>query len=105
MMSNLDIIPMAMCSSNENWEKIVPGRQGSYIVRYDKLNHKNKHITHDFSCTCPAYQYSRGAKYCKHIEQVKDEFCGWHQGWDEGTAKDGRCPKCGNELINAMIGV
>lgn len=58
----------------------------------------------DFSCNCPAYQYGKG-KYCKHIEQVKDQHCGWHQQTDGGELIDGKCPWCGGEVVDIMVGV
>jgi hypothetical protein len=85
------------CSTSESWEKEVQGKSGTYTVRFGRgsLNHD---VQHDFSCTCWAYKKGKG-KYCKHIEQVKSEHCGWNQFIDgeEPVQRDGEyfCPRCG----------
>lgn len=96
----LNIVYMKMCKQNEYWEKQV----GDYTVIFDQFSHKFKHIyNYDFSCNCKAYKY--GKKYCKHINQVKDERCHWHQQFDAGEIVDNKCPVCGGELITVKVGV
>jgi len=106
-MPDLMKVPMAMCKSNEYWEKHVPSSKPNhpgYTVIFDVNSHTNREYAADFSCNCPAYQYGKG-KYCKHIIQVKGEHCGWHQQIDGGEVKNKKCPKCGGEVTWFMAGV
>jgi len=105
-MPDLMVVPMSMCKSNEEWERKVPGsKPGSiWTVRFDRYSHITREVDHDFSCDCPAYQYGKG-KYCKHIKQVKDEHCGWHEQFDGDEAKNGKCPRCGGEAVRIMVGI
>jgi len=100
----VDIVPMVMCKTNEFWQKQVVGSKGSvYTVTFDALSHKRHDVVCDFSCTCQAYKF--GKKYCKHIEAVKGDRCGWHQQFDGGEAINGKCPQCGGEIVGIVVGV
>lgn len=84
------------CQTVEHFRAEVQGSK-TYIVSYGTQKEGN-----DWSCTCDAFKYGKG-KYCKHIEQVKDKWCGWMQYIHGGkpVEKDGEyfCPKCGAEAI------
>jgi len=97
-----------LCTTGEYWEMDVPNSKGdgTYIVRYDNLSHKNRRsVQYDYSCTCMAYKNRKG--YCKHIEQAKKHHCNWHQfmdGGDVGRDKNGNkcCPKCGASVTTQV---
>jgi hypothetical protein len=104
-MPELSIVYAKWCETNECWQIEVKGRTGIYTVKYGSIGGTGYH---DYTCTCPAYQYNKG-KYCKHIEEVKDKRCAWNDGIIMGSfeeePKDGKCPKCGADLLTVKVGV
>lgn len=88
------------CASNLSWEIRVQGNGGNYIVRYSKDWHKNPSSMFDYSCTCKAYKFGKGA-YCKHIKAAMKLRCGWDSRFDfEPEVKlqgDWFCPRCGED--------
>lgn len=96
------------CASVDSFHRVVRSSRGDkvYNVRYDSLNHKyTDETTHDWSCTCPSYEYHCGPhrkkRYCKHIEKVREsEYCGWQQFHQQGIPDYDEhdmphCPQCG----------
>jgi len=124
-MPDLTIENSRMCTSNERWEREVPGSGGkSYVVRFEEIFDRQREArmsTHDYTCTCEQFQRRlkfRDGGYCKHIESVRSERCGWHAtyggGLDpsplseaEGAAAeaDGCCPSCGGPTIAVRVAV
>lgn len=122
-MPDLTIEASRMCSSNEYWEREVDGSSGkSYTVRFGEIfgpERDARMCTHDFTCTCTNFQmrlrYREGA-YCKHIEKVRSERCGWHAAYGggldpsplsererEAAEAGGRCPSCGGETVAVQV--
>ncbi len=98
----LDIIPMQQCCSNVFWEKEVKGSKDNiYTVSFEKQYGGD--YEYDYECTCPAFKHRPG--YCKHILEVKDDRCGWHEQHCAGTAQDSKCPNCGGPVEVVMCGV
>ena len=93
-----------MCRSCLNFEVDVPGSKPhvKYAVRHGFF-HNYRDTLLDFSCTCLSYEYNRhrGQRYCKHINGVIDKglFCGWDQIQDGLDSADGKCPKCGEDVV------
>lgn len=93
-----------MCSNNTNWSKVVHSPSGAtYVVSFGKVdNPRQRGVQHDFSCTCPDFQFRKneaGGEYCKHIHQEQEERCTWHtqfNGPDDPAIEDGEalCPHC-----------
>lgn len=50
----------------------------------------------DIRCECKGFQF-RGN--CKHVAQAMSQNCGWDSHYDDGEAKDGKCPNCGSDTI------
>lgn len=100
-----------LCHSCVDFELKVKGsRPGTtYTVRHGWMHHYRDQLL-DFSCTCPSYHYNhhKGRRYCKNINEVIDskQFCGWDQVQDGLEPVDGKCPKCGEEVItiNTIMG-
>ena len=91
---------MAMCSSFEQFEVKVKGSKGStYAVTHGRVADGSR----DFSCTCAAFKFRHG--YCKHINDVRNQACLWHQQFHGGKAIDGNCPNCGEKVIGIMCAV
>lgn len=100
----MDIMPFSMCSSNQHWERIVPGSKGAqHTVRFEQLP-PTAPYEYGFTCTCHAFKFG-GGKECKHIKSVKDQWCGWHGQFDAGKVVDGKCPKCGGPVVGVMCAV
>jgi len=99
-MTLMDIVPMAMCSSWDTFERKVKGTK-EYLVTHGKADTGD--YEYEFRCTCPAFQFRKGE--CKHIKSVKDKACLWHQQFDGGETKDGKCPKCNGATIGIMCAV
>jgi hypothetical protein len=74
------------CSSNVKWRREVQGSQ-LYVVWWKFQFEGPSAGMYDYECTCPAFKYrhKRGAQYCKHIEAVKHERCGWNAELDPGA--------------------
>jgi hypothetical protein len=52
------------------------------------------------ACSCPAYTY-KGR--CKHQKTAHLQICGWNElDGPEKMEKEGICPRCGNESIQAV---
>lgn len=123
-MADLTIESSRMCSSNEHWEREVEGSGGAkYVVRFEQLFGaalQARMSTHDYTCTCQHYQVrlkNRGG-YCKHIESVRRERCGWHATYgggldpsplsgaeSEAAEAEGRCPSCGGPTVGVRVAV
>lgn len=96
-MPDLTPVPMAACTASRG-EYDVQGSTGTYVVTCDSR--------WDWSCTCPAFKYSKDGDWCKHINQIRAETCTWNQLLDGGsTDENGRCPECGGEVeyYTAMV--
>jgi len=94
--------PMAMCSSWERFTKKVAGSKGvEYFVTHERQ--LNGDYEYGFSCTCPSFKFRKGE--CKHIKEVKGDACLWHQQFDGGELKDGKCPRCGGGVKFVMCAV
>jgi hypothetical protein len=94
-MSELSIVLMRMCESNNYWER----RLRQYTITL--MRHRP-----DFECTCPAFKY-HPEKPCKHIIEVKGEWCGWHEQYSEEKLGNDPaiCPKCGGPTVVVKVGV
>jgi len=74
------------------------------------------------TCTCPAYQYAKGAVYdktCKHIDRVFKEGCFWHPQWHDpgprtiapvetyspNEVPGEKCPGCGGPVVAIRVAV
>lgn len=105
----LDKVAYWHCLTAEGWSKEVVGSDGKtvYVVRWDRHSHKNRSVQMDYSCTCQAYKMKPG--YCKHINQVKSQHCGWMQfiSGGEPVEKNGEkvCPHCGDKVSTMLWGV
>lgn len=84
------------CETAESYSTEVQGSK-TYTVSFGPSKEGS-----DWSCTCDAFKYGKG-KYCKHIEQVKDQRCGWMQyvHGEQPVEKNHEylCPKCGSKAI------
>ena len=109
-MPELATVILAQCRSNVYWEMEVPGRP--YLVRFQKVDPDMRGVEYDYECSCPHYVYRLAARprgYCKHIQAVERERCGWDQLLHRGKPelKDGehRCPRCGDgvEFYRASV--
>jgi len=124
-MPDLTVETSRACSSCEYWEREVAGSSGSrYVVRFGEIlgqAREARMCTHDFTCTCEHFQmrlkYREGA-YCKHIESVRSEHCGWHAAYGggldpsplseaegEAAEAEGRCPSCGAACVAVRVAV
>jgi predicted RNA-binding Zn-ribbon protein involved in translation (DUF1610 family) len=61
-------------------------------------------------CTCPAYKFSKGEKTCKHIAQVYEQTCNWHQNYSDEVQTEEqnaqhKCPRCGGETVVVRVAV
>lgn len=62
-------------------------------------------------CTCPDYIYRRRNKneFCKHILEVYNKVCGWHEQFGEHQTKKQKekyiCPRCGGKTRAVRVGV
>jgi len=124
-MPDLTLETHRMCRTNEFWERRVRGSRGDeYMVRFEAVHGPQRAARmcdHDFTCTCQHFQLRRrlrGSGYCKHIEQVRTEHCGWHGCYGGGleppsltseeaglAAAEGRCPCCGGETVSVRVAV
>lgn len=104
-MPDLTEVLMYHCITAEEWECKVPSSKGdtTYTVSFGR-HHKNPNVQFDYSCTCKGYKFGKG-KICSHIEKVHLQRCGWSQFVDGGEPVNGRCPKCGREVIAQRYGV
>lgn len=107
-MGDLTISYYYHCDSNEDWSRTVKGSSKTYVVRFGR-GHKNPEVVSDYSCNCPAYKFGKKGAYCKHIESVKSERCGWGEYWDKGKVVEKKgessCPKCGAVAHSLPYGV
>ena len=109
-MAVLNTVTFWHCATAEDWSTTVPGSKGgTYTVSWNKWGHQNhERVQYDYSCTCKAYKYGRGA-YCKHIMAANIGHCNWLQFIDGGDAveKDGEhhCPMCGAGVRSMGWGV
>lgn len=85
------------CPSEIFWEIEVKGSQ-TYLVRWGETGHKTREVSHNYSCTCPAYKYGDGS-YCKHIKQVKGLRCHYNELVDGPVGPNNTCPKCGRACV------
>ena len=114
-MPDLDLVPTWTCCTNVEWHRKVQSSKGdkTYIVSYGLLDSKMQSklmCTHGYSCTCPSFKFSK-KNTCKHIEQVREERCGWNAVL-EPTARcahdsEGQpcCPECGGPVTSFRVGV
>ena len=81
-----------VCLQGKYWHRPI----GNYVVTFGIQHKFHRQVMLDFACNCKAYKYRPG--YCKHIKEVQDEKCTWHQHKDGGPPleKDGQkcCPVC-----------
>ena len=103
-MPDLTIVTAWTCQTNQYWRKTVNG----YLVEW-RQQAPNATVQYDWACTCKGFQFRR---QCKHIEQVRDERCGWNETLEptaqpESGGPDNRplCPECGAEAIPVQVGV
>jgi hypothetical protein len=109
-MPDLTIETFWCCESCFQWERKVVGSKGAtYVVRWGRDHKRHREYEYDYSCNCMSYRTRPG--YCKHIEAVKGERCGWDQ-WQDGGGDipllgDGRprCPKCGGPATAHKVAV
>lgn len=99
-----------VCKSNREFETEVESSSSdkSYTVRFGPS--RQGQYQHDWSCTCPAFQYESGVDehgHCKHIQKIResDEYCGWNGMFDSGDPKkdengNRHCPECGREVVS-----
>ena len=97
-----DLVPMVMCASNEHCEVQVPSSDGkkTYTLTFGRVH--GKRYSHGWTCNCKSFQF-RGQ--CKHEEEAEKQRCSWHQQWDGGKAKNGKCPECGGEVVAVMVAI
>lgn len=107
-MPDLDIVTTFTCSSNEYWSRDVQSGENTYRVEWAKQP-RSAYVEYDWSCTCKGFQF-RGR--CKHIDQVREERCGWNAELEptaqpDSGGPDNRpiCPKCGADVIPIRVGV
>ncbi len=102
-MRSLDVLPFYMCSSGKFWSYDLKSSDGkkTYQVTFDRLPPSAKY-EYGFSCTCESFKFR---KECKHINQAKEYFCGWHQQLDGGSPVEGKCPNCNGETVSVMCAV
>jgi hypothetical protein len=100
---------MFCCESVKRWQTTVEGSKGrQYQVTWGK-NHRNPNVMLDYNCTCPAYEFGKGA-WCKHIKQARMNHCGWSSNSYPQkpvplTDNNGQdiCPECGSEVYSVEI--
>lgn len=89
------------CESVENFSVQVQGSK-NYTVSFGLTQQG-----YDYTCSCESFKFRK--KYCKHIEQVKDQRCGWMQfvHGDQPVEKNSEhfCPKCGNKAVTRRVAV
>ncbi len=106
-----ELHPFSMCLSNISWSRTVPSSKPgqSYEVTYGEMppnDPRGNPLTHGFQCTCPAFKFRKTAgATCKHIDQVKAMWCGWHQQHDGGEPVNDLCPRCGGPVTQVMCAV
>jgi hypothetical protein len=104
-MSDLTVKDSVWCRSNEHWERKVAGSNGKvYTVVYGKTDRGT--YSHGYTCDCKAFQYGID-RVCKHIKAVQGERCAWNveaaMGSGEPYPANGKCPKCGGELVGLRV--
>lgn len=106
-MPDLTLEPMAACASFETFKRDVQGKTGRYTVlhcRLDPVEADRQMCETGFTCTCKAFSFSK-SRTCKHIDSVREQFCGWDELVDGGYLGNDKCPRCGGPVIHYMAGV
>lgn len=117
-MPDLTIHPAAVCTTNLDWTKAVPGSRGAtYTVRFGMLFGRDAEVQgcqYGYTCTCAAFTKSKRSHLpCKHIQAVEasGERCSWNWEMEPGAeaAKDEHgnacCPDCGAPVTYINVGV
>lgn len=107
-MPDLTIENKWTCATNLHWSLKVPGSKNTtHTVSWSREHKNTAHYQYDYSCTCHAYKFKPG--YCKHIESVKGQHCGWDQFIRGGEPKEVNgvkvCPCCAGPLEIMRHGV
>ena len=102
-MSDLTVKDSVWCRSNVHWERKVPGSDGEfYTVVYGQTNRGT--CSHGYTCDCKVFQYNG---FCNHIKAVQVFRCAWNveaaMGSGEPYPANGKCPKCGGELVGLRV--
>lgn len=95
-MPDLTLETYRYCSSVENFEMKIK----DYIITYGRKNVGQ--YQYNWHCTCKGFQFR---KRCKHVEQAQLQLCGWDEFVDPEKSTDGKCPRCGSELLTRLVGV
>lgn len=86
----------------------VPGSKPgvSYVVTHGGQEPPVNYMF-GFSCTCPAFAFSKGEeKTCKHVREAAPFCCLWHEQHDsEDYQGDGKCPRCGGPVQHIVCAV
>ncbi len=97
----MDTISMEMCKS-------IDGPLTFDIRGYvqDGL-FSERHVPH---CTCPAFKFAKveheNERTCKHLKQIEEDMCGWHQQYsDETLFVPGECPRCHGPTVVVLVAV
>jgi len=50
------------------------------------------------TCSCPAFTYSKAdPPYCKHLNKIVEDACGWSENSVEIQEEPAVCPRCNGE--------
>ena len=72
---------------------------------------EKRQFQNNYYCNCPNYKFKKmkdSYETCKHIKQVKDQFCDWASYYsDESQTEEQKskniCPRCGQSTIHIII--
>ena len=94
------------CASVEDYSTEIKGSTGTHKVWVGRANWPGA-AQYEFQCDCKGFKFRHR---CKHIEEAKKDYCGWHEQIEGGEIKRdenniARCPKCNNLAIAMRYGV
>jgi hypothetical protein len=94
-MPDLTIVVMSMCSDLE--------REHTFHINEYTQEFNSRLIQP--TCTCPAYQFSKRPRWCKHLEEAQHLICTYHEQFDGPPKVEGVCPNCGKPTVYVRVGV
>jgi hypothetical protein len=91
-MADLTVEIFPVCSTLEPYRKTW--NVGGYEQHVD--------ASYEINCSCKGFHFRHS---CKHAKQVEAERCTWHGAYDEEIVEDGKCPRCGDDVMYVRVGV
>jgi hypothetical protein len=93
-MPDLTIEIYDMCTTMNYKQYEIEGSTGN---TYTVVRDRNR-----WTCGCKGFRF-RGS--CRHIREAQSRACSWHGQYCEGAAINGKCPRCGGDVMPVRCGV